>query len=91
LGGASRARWNAAWESPKIIFRLALQRGDPLVRYYKRCLGRSFPCVQFCDYRLHPRGYHSLLGGFGDDLELKKSLFFTGGSEDRIRADRAFR
>jgi hypothetical protein len=28
-----------------------------------------------------------LLGGFGVDLELKKSLFFTGGSEDRIRAD----
>jgi hypothetical protein len=30
-----------------------------------------------------------LLGGFGVDLELKKSLFFTGGSGNCIRADRA--
>ncbi len=53
-------------------------RGDALVRYYKRCLGRCFPCFQLCDFRLHPKGYHSLLGGFGVDLELKSRFSSLG-------------
>jgi hypothetical protein len=53
----------------------------------KRCLSRCFPGVQFGDFRLHPKGYHPLLGCFGVNLKLKKSLFFTGGSGTCIRAD----
>jgi hypothetical protein len=53
----------------------------------QRCLGRCFPCVQFGDFRLHPKGYHPLLGCFGVSLKLKKSLFFTGGSGNCIRAN----
>jgi hypothetical protein len=58
------------------------------VRLRKRCLGRCFPCVQFGDFRLHPKGYHPLLGCFGVNLKLEKALFFTGGSGNCIGADR---
>jgi hypothetical protein len=53
----------------------------------KRCLSRCFPCVQFGNFRLHPNGYHPLLGCFGGILKLNKSLFFTGGSGICLRAE----
>jgi hypothetical protein len=59
----------------------------PLVRLRKRCLDRRFPCVQFGDFCLHPRGYQPLFGRFGANLKLKKSLVFTGGSGNCTRAD----
>jgi hypothetical protein len=38
-------------------------------------------------FRLHPKGYHRLLGCFGVNPKLKKSLFFTGGSGNCIGSE----